>query len=117
MTSHIDAVGHELAYYNFFMFDISGQYAALQADRILFHERSEFQDILIFENVSYGRVMVLNGLINSTEKDEFAYHEMITFLPLNVHPCPKKVLIIGEPGTCNTFSKQIHFSLNQSSVS
>ena len=69
---------------------------ALKVDKVLFHEKSEYQDILIFENESYGRVMALDGVINSTEKDECSYHEMITFLPLNIHPNPKKVLIIGK---------------------
>ena len=66
--------------------DIPGHYIALKTDKILFHEKSAYQDILIFENEGFGRVMALDGLINSTEKDEFAYHEMITFIPLNAHP-------------------------------
>ncbi|KAK2557384.1 Spermidine synthase [Acropora cervicornis] len=44
---------------------------------------------------SHGKVLVLDGVIQCTESDEFSYQEMITFLPLNSHPCPKKVLIIG----------------------
>jgi len=44
---------------------------------------------------SYGRVLILDGVIQCTERDEFSYQEMITFLPLAAHPNPKRVLIIG----------------------
>ncbi|UYV68230.1 SRM [Cordylochernes scorpioides] len=42
-----------------------------------------------------GDKIVLDDLIQCTERDEFTYQEMISFLPLNCHPNPKKVLIIG----------------------
>ena len=52
--------------------------------------------VLIVEcSTAYGRVMVLDGIINSTSRDEFSYQEMITFLPLNSHPNPRKVTEIG----------------------
>lgn len=41
----------------------------------------------------FGRVLVLDNAIQCTEKDESSYQEMISFLPLNAHPCPKKVNI------------------------
>lgn len=50
------------------------------------------QDILIFDSESYGRVLVLDGVIQITEKDEFAYQEMITHLPMFAHRNPKSVL-------------------------
>ena len=40
----------------------------------------------------HGKVLVLDGVIQCTDRDEFSYQEMITFLPLNSHPCPKKVI-------------------------
>ena len=49
------------------------------------------QDILVFDSESYGRVLVLDGVIQVTEKDEFAYQEMITHLPLFAHRNPKSV--------------------------
>ena len=49
------------------------------------------QDILVFDSESYGRVLVLDGVIQITEKDEFAYQEMITHLPLFAHRNPKSV--------------------------
>ncbi|KAG2459298.1 EXOSX protein, partial [Polypterus senegalus] len=44
---------------------------------------------------TYGNVLVLDGVIQCTERDEFSYQEMIANLPLCSHPNPKKVLIIG----------------------
>ena len=49
------------------------------------------QDILVFDSESYGHVLVLDGVIQITEKDEFAYQEMITHLPLFAHRNPKSV--------------------------
>ncbi|POS83899.1 putative spermidine synthase, partial [Erysiphe pulchra] len=72
-----------------------GQAMTLKVKNILHHEKSEFQDILIFESTDYGTVLVLDNVIQCTERDEFAYQEMITHLAMNSHPCPKKVLVIG----------------------
>jgi hypothetical protein len=47
-----------------------GQAFALQVKEILYHERSKFQDVLVFESESYGRVLVLDGVIQATERDE-----------------------------------------------
>ena len=72
-----------------------GQKFCIEVDKVLLNGRSDFQDILVFESVSYGRVLVLDGVIQVTERDEFAYQEMIAHLPLFAHRRPKKVLIIG----------------------
>lgn len=72
-----------------------GQAMTLKVKNILHHEKSEYQDILIFESTDYGTVLVLDNVIQCTERDEFAYQEMITHLAMNSHPCPKKVLVIG----------------------
>ncbi|XP_074501264.1 spermidine synthase isoform X2 [Sebastes fasciatus] len=72
-----------------------GQAMSLQVDEILYQKKSKFQDILVFKSKTYGNVLVLDGLIQVTERDEFSYQEMIANLPLYSHPCPKKVLIIG----------------------
>ena len=62
---------------------------------MLFHARSDFQDVLLFQSTSYGKVLVLDGVIQATERDEMAYQEMIVHMPLFAHPNPRKVLIIG----------------------
>lgn len=68
---------------------------SLQVSRILHHEQSKFQDVLVFESTTYGNVLVLDGVIQCTERDEFSYQEMIAHLPLASHPDPKRVLVIG----------------------
>lgn len=72
-----------------------GQRFCIQVDEVLENGRSEFQDILVFRSKTYGHVLVLDGVIQLTERDEFSYQEMITHLPMFAHPNPKKVLIIG----------------------
>lgn len=60
-----------------------------------FRDKTDVQDLIIFENPIYGRVMALDGAIQVTEGDEFTYHEMLTHVPLFAHGNAKKVLIIG----------------------
>ncbi len=57
--------------------------------------RSKFQDIIVFETMTHGRVLALDGVIQITERDEFAYQEMITHVPLLMHGSARNVLIIG----------------------
>jgi spermidine synthase len=61
----------------------------------LFEAATEHQQLVIFENPRFGRVMALDGVIQTTEADEFVYHEMMVHVPMNTHPCPARVLIIG----------------------
>ena len=75
--------------------EFPGQAFSLEVEEVLFHQKSPYQDVLVFKSKTYGRVMVLDGIINSTERDEFAYQEMISFLPLNSHKHPRHVLIVG----------------------
>ncbi|XP_019852469.1 PREDICTED: spermidine synthase-like [Amphimedon queenslandica] len=72
-----------------------GECFSLKVDEILHQERSQYQDIMIFKSKAYGMVLVLDGVIQCTERDEFSYQEMIAHLPLFSHPNPKSVLIIG----------------------
>lgn len=72
-----------------------GQAMGLQVQRILHHERSLYQDVLIFESTTFGNVLVLDGVIQCTERDEFSYQEMIAHLPIASHPNPERVLVIG----------------------
>ena len=68
-----------------------GQTMSLEVEEILHVEKSLFQDVLVFKSKTYGNVLVLDGVIQCTERDEFSYQEMITHLPMNSHPDPKKV--------------------------
>lgn len=66
-----------------------------QVKRELARVKSDFQDIAIFESYTHGRVMVLDGVIQITEGDEFVYQEMLTHVPLLAHGAAENVLIIG----------------------
>lgn len=72
-----------------------GQKFGLKVEKVLHKEKSQYQDILVFQSETYGTTLVLDGVIQLTERDEFAYQEMIVHLPLFAHPNPKSVLIVG----------------------
>ncbi len=63
--------------------------------RELARVQSDFQDIMVFESHSHGRVMLLDGVVQITERDEFVYQEMLTHVPLLAHGAARRVLIIG----------------------
>lgn len=63
--------------------------------RELARVQSDFQDIVIFESFDHGRVMLLDGVVQITEGDEFVYQEMLTHVPLLAHGAASNVLIIG----------------------
>ncbi|XP_070681119.1 spermine synthase-like [Malus domestica] len=74
----------------------SGEARSLKVENILYRGKSEFQEILVFESSIYGKVLVLDGLVQLSEKDECAYQEMIAHLPLCSIPSPKTVLVVGD---------------------
>ncbi|XP_057951744.1 spermidine synthase 2-like [Malania oleifera] len=66
-----------------------------EVEKILFRGKSEYQDVLVFQSSTYGKVVILDGALQLTERDEFAYQEMLTHIPLCSIPNPKKVLVVG----------------------
>ncbi len=66
-----------------------------KATDVLHHSVSEFQEIDIVETVALGRMLLLDGMVMTSERDEFIYHEMIAHIPMLAHPNPKNVLVIG----------------------
>jgi len=68
---------------------------SIKVDRQLYSGKSEFQRIDIFDSREFGRFLTLDGYMMLTEKDEFIYHEMITHVPMCVHPSAKRILVIG----------------------
>lgn len=69
---------------------------AIKQNKILFSQQSEFQKIEIIDtNSSLGKILTLDGLMMTTEGDEYFYHEMIAHIPMINHKCPKSVLVIG----------------------
>ena len=67
----------------------------LMVKKVLYAQKSRFQDILVFESESFWNVLVLDWVIQLSERDESAYQEMLAHLPLFVHQNPERVLIIG----------------------
>ena len=66
-----------------------------RAKRRVFSEKTPFQKMEVYETASHGRVLLLDGLVQTTEKDEFFYHEMLVHPAMMSHPRPRDVLIIG----------------------
>jgi len=73
----------------------------------LYDKDSSIQNISVYDTKRFGKMLVLDGDIMLSEYDEFVYHEMITHMPLNTHPNPKRVLIVGggDGGTIREVSK------------
>ncbi|WP_203363676.1 polyamine aminopropyltransferase [Bacillus sp. REN10] len=75
---------------------------------VIYTAQSPFQHIMIVDTYDFGRMLVLDGVVQSTEKDGYIYNEMITHVPLHIHPNPKKVLIIGG-GDCGAAREVIKY--------
>ena len=75
------------------LYDGYGQ--RFRMDRLLHEVRTEHQHLVIFENARMGRVMALDGVIQTTEADEFVYHEMLAHVPILAHGAVRRVLVIG----------------------
>jgi spermidine synthase len=61
----------------------------------LWEGRSPYQRVEILDTVPFGRALVLDGALQTTEADEFLYHEPLVQVPLLAHPAPRRVLIVG----------------------
>merc|ERR1712000_252671 len=72
-----------------------GQFLALKVEEVLVDERSDYQDVLVFRSEKHGIVLVLDGVIQVTEFDEFSYQEMLVHLAMYSHANPERVLVIG----------------------
>ena len=68
---------------------------SILVDRQIYTGQSDFQRIDVFESKEFGRFLTLDGYMMLTERDEFIYHEMITHVPMAVHPAVRNVLVIG----------------------
>lgn len=68
---------------------------SLRVKKQLYSKKSDYQKIDVFETPEFGRVLALDGNIMLTERDEFIYDEMITHVPMAVHPNITRVLVIG----------------------
>ena len=66
-----------------------------EVQRVVARIQTEHQDLVIFETPYFGRVLALDGIIQTTERDEFVYHEMLAHVPILAHGEVGRVLIIG----------------------
>ncbi|RMG70028.1 MAG: polyamine aminopropyltransferase [Nitrospirae bacterium] len=69
-----------------YVYEISG---------ILYKTKSPYQEIMVVENPYFGRMLILDGVVQFTERDEFFYHEMLVHVAMHAHREPKKVVVIG----------------------
>lgn len=75
---------------------LHGDFAqSLRVDRLLYDSETDHQRIKVFENPTFGRIMTLDDVVQTTEGDNFIYHEMLTHVPILAHGAAKRVLIIG----------------------
>jgi spermidine synthase len=61
----------------------------------LCHLKTPYQELAVIDTLQYGRMLVLDGMVQTTEKDEFVYHEMIVHVAMQAHPDPRHVLVVG----------------------
>lgn len=64
-------------------------------DEVIYQKKTKHQDLIIFDNDDYGRVLALDGVIQTTERDEFVYHEMLAHVPIFAHGHARRILIVG----------------------
>lgn len=66
-----------------------------KVDEVLFRAKTDHQDLVIFKNEGFGRVLALDGIVQTTERDEFIYHETLVHTPVLAHGRARSLLIIG----------------------
>lgn len=74
---------------------IDGAAMTYRVKETLVRKRTKYQDLAIVDTDIFGRMLVLDGIVQLSVKDEFVYHEMIAHVPLFTHPNPRKVLVVG----------------------
>jgi len=72
-----------------------GYAQSFEITNVLFHEKTEHQELVIFETPTFGRVMALDDIVQVTTRDEYVYHEMMTHVPMLAKGDATDVLIIG----------------------
>ncbi len=82
-----------MKYFTETLYDPVGQ--TFRIDKLYFEQKTDHQHLMIFHNALLGRVMTLDGVVQTTERDEFIYHEMLAHVPLFAHGGARQVLIVG----------------------
>lgn len=87
----------------------SGSAFSLNIDEKLHEEQTPYQKIEIYSTKGFGKLMVIDGFVMLTERDNFIYHEMLTHPALFSHPNPENIVIIGG-GDCGTLTEVVKHS-------
>ena len=82
----------------------SGLAFSLEINKKLHEEQTAYQKIELFETKHFGNLMVIDGFIMLSTRDNFLYHEMMSHPALFSHPSPKHVVIVGG-GDCGTLQQ------------
>ena len=72
-----------------------GMRVRLSIDSLIYDSRTAHQRLMLFENRDFGRVLTLDSIVQTTEADEFIYHEMLSHVPILAHGAVRRVLIVG----------------------
>lgn len=92
MNRRVDTRGREVWFTEWQSPDVT---LGLRVRSVLHHETTPYQELMVLDTDAYGRVLVLDGAVQTTDRDEYVYHEMITHVPLAIHPRPRRVAVIG----------------------
>ena len=79
----------------YFETERSGFAQGIRVKERLYSRQTAFQALEIIDTQAFGRALVLDRALQTSEGDEFMYHEMLVHVPLMTHPKPNRVLIIG----------------------
>ncbi|MGF1532560.1 MAG: adenosylmethionine decarboxylase [Bernardetiaceae bacterium] len=75
--------------------ELDTAFSLRQHSRVLFRERSVWQEVLVFESTAYGKILALDGRLALAEGDEYAYHEMLVHPALSRCRSLRRVLLLG----------------------
>jgi len=73
----------------------AGWQQSVQVRELLYDGHSAFQHLVVLDTVPFGRMLVLDDACQTSEADEYVYHEMLVHVPIMAHPDPRRVLVIG----------------------
>lgn len=84
-------------YSNLWVEEVVGDFYGMRfkVEKTLYSKKSEFQTVDVVETKGHGKMLLNDGLVMITERDEHVYHDMITHVPMFTHPNPKNILVIG----------------------
>ena len=85
----------------------AGTAFSLRVSKCLHRERSNYQEITVYQTTHFGRLLVIDGYVMLSERDNFLYHEMLVHPALFTHSAPKRIAIVGG-GDCGSLTEVLH---------